>query len=79
MSIVIADVMASMGLTAQDALQGHEGYSLASITAGLARSCQQGVARDEEGGPAHGVVFGDKPRPIRKRLAEESEWVVPPA
>jgi hypothetical protein len=60
-------------------LADHAGFALASFTAGLARECQQGIARDplpEE--PAHALVFGHKTKSVRKRLAREAIWVVPP-
>jgi hypothetical protein len=64
---------------AESVLAGYPGFALASIKAGLARECQQGVARDplpEE--PAHAVVFGHKTKSVRKRLAREATWVVAP-
>ena len=80
MSVVLADTLETLGRPYESALAGHsDGYSLASITAGLARDAEQGVAREptaEE--PAHGVVFGNKSKSIRSRLAKAAEWVVPP-
>lgn len=64
----------------EDVLAGHAGFALASFKAGLARKCGQGVARDplpEE--PAHALVFGVKSKALRRRLARESVWVIPPA
>jgi hypothetical protein len=65
--------------TPETALAHYEGFALAAITAGLARQCGPGVARDplpEE--PAHAVVFGSKSKRISRRLAMGSRWVVPP-
>jgi hypothetical protein len=79
MSILLADVLAGLGRGPDTVLLGHENYALASITAGLARECGQGVARDplpEE--PAHGLVFGKKTRPVRRKLALGCRWVIPP-
>ena len=60
-------------------LAGHAEYGLTSITAGLARECQQGIARDPlPDQPAHAVVFGKKTSSVKRRLARESKWVVPP-
>ena len=79
MSVLLAEIVAQTRRRAEDILAGHEGYGLAAITAGLARDYGQGVARkpsrDE---PAHAEVFGKKPKPVRKRLAKGSEWVLPP-
>jgi hypothetical protein len=70
------------GLSEQDALRGHDGFSLAMFTAGLARELGQGIHPnpDEVSGPAHVLVFGDKPKKtVRQRLAKESVWRVPPS
>ena len=79
MSVLLADVLGEMGRGPATVLAGHQDYGLASVTAGLARECLQGVARDplpEE--QAHGVVFGDKTNRVRRTLAEGSRWVVLP-
>ncbi len=83
MSVFLAKIMAETKRGPEDALVGHEGYALAAITARLARDCQQGVARDpltkERHGkdePAHAVVFGRKSRPIRRKLAKGTTWVI---
>ncbi len=75
MSVVIA--AESRGK--ESVLKGHEGFALAAITAGLARSCGQILVRKplaEE--PAHALVVGDKPKKVRKKLAGGFVWVVPP-
>ena len=61
-------------------IRSYNGFFLAAISAGLARKCAQGVARDplpEE--PAHALVFGEKTRPVQKRFVGESRWIIPPA
>jgi hypothetical protein len=61
-------------------LTDHPGYSLASITAGLARDCGQRIVRRPlTRQPAHAEVFGRKSGKIRNRFAMESRWVVPPS
>ena len=79
MSVLLAEIVAETGRGAREVLAGHEGYGLRTFTAGLARECEQGIARmvlaDE---PAHAEVFGKKPKSVRKKLAKESEWVLPP-
>lgn len=56
-----------------------KGYTLASITAGLARKCGQIVAREPLPHElAHAVVVGEKRKEIRRRFAKEAQWVVPP-
>lgn len=80
MSVMIGDTVMQSGRGPNDVLVGYPGYGLASFTAGLARTCGQGVARDPTPNePAHAVVFGEKPRPVRKRLAQGCEWVILPA
>lgn len=60
-------------------LAGHDGYGLASLTAGFARGVGQGVARDPtEEEPAHALVFGRKTRRVRNKLVSASAWVVLP-
>lgn len=79
MSIVLADLVVVSGRGPQDILIGHDRFALAAITAGLARSKSQGVAKDplpEE--PAHGVVFGNKTDSVRRTFAKNTTWVIPP-
>lgn len=80
MSVLIAADVLDSGRTAASVMQPFSGFAMASFTAGLARSFQQGVARqplDDE--PAHAIVFGRKTDKVKKRLAKESSWAVPPA
>ncbi len=79
MSVMLAAEVIRTERGPEDVLAGHEGFALAEFRAGLARSLNQGVARDpvpEE--PAHAVVFGKKSGSVRKTLAKESEWVIAP-
>jgi len=58
----------------------YDGYSLASLTAGQARGCRQGVARapvPEE--PAHAFLFGPKTKANKQCLARHAVWVIAPA
>lgn len=80
MSVILADVLTQTGRTPEAILAGHEGFALAAITAGRARECGQGVAREPlPDEPAHAVVFGEKSKRVRRKLAEEARWVVPPS
>lgn len=79
MSVDLAKVVTETGRGPEDIIRAHKDFALASITAGLARACRQGVARDplpEE--PAHALVFGKKTKAIRRKLASGSSWVIPP-
>lgn len=79
MSVVLAEELARTGRNPHDVLIGHDGFALAMITAGLARGCDQGVAREPlENEPAHAVVFGRKTHGIRRRLAAGARWMIPP-
>lgn len=75
MSVILAD-----GRMSPDAvLAEHDDYGLAAFTVGLARGCGLGVVRAPEAhNPAHAVVFGTKSTKVRRRLAKECRWVVPP-
>ncbi len=78
MSVFLASVMQAAQRPPTDAVRGHEGFHLAAITAGLARSLDQRVVRDpQEDEPAHGSVVGQKKRACRK-LAKAATWVIPP-
>ena len=78
-SVILAEIYKLTGREALDALAGHEGYALASITAGFARLCAQGVARDPlPDESAHAFVFGRKTKSIKRKLATGSHWVIPP-
>jgi hypothetical protein len=80
MSVFLADLMVELGRGPEEALAGHEGYALVSFSVGLARECNQGVAREPTlTEPAHAVVFGKKTGSVRNRFARECDWVVPPA
>lgn len=75
MSVFIGSEMEST----DPALAVHDGYALASFTAGEARDCGQRLMRDPlPGSPAHAVVFGPKPKSVRKKLGRAARWVVPP-
>ena len=79
MSVILGDDVLRDGRTAASLMQSFLGFSLAAITAGITRSCQQGVAREplaEE--PAHAVVFGRKTDSVKKRLAKSADWILPP-
>ena len=79
MSVVLADLVTASGRGSADVLKGHEGFAVAQITAGLARSKQQGVQRDPfPDEPAHALVFGNKTDSVRKAFAKTCEWVIPP-
>ncbi len=79
MSVDLAEVYIQMGQSPEAALIGYEEFALTSITAGLVRECGLGVARQPlPKNPAHTVVFGKKSQKIRRKLAKEAHWVVPP-
>lgn len=86
MSVYLSIVLLRENREPSVVLAGHEGYSLASITAGLARMHNQTVHPDplpEES--SHAVVCGDKGKnkksAPRKQFAKEAAWIVldPPA
>jgi len=79
MSVVLADLVLESNRGPESVLAGHEGFALAVIIAGLARSRKQGVVRDPQPDePAHALVFGRKGDSVRRALARESCWVIPP-
>lgn len=79
MSVSLAGIVLLGQGAPEHALEGLSGFALSSITAGLARSCEQGIASDPQPhNLAHALVFGKKPKSVRKRLARGSYWVIPP-
>ncbi|HUY37004.1 MAG TPA: hypothetical protein VMV69_30075 [Pirellulales bacterium] len=69
MSVVLGKEVIAAGRDAESVLKGHEGYALASFSAGLARQCGQAVARDpldEE--PAHALVIGKKTGSVKRAV-----------
>jgi hypothetical protein len=79
MSVVLGREVLDAGRSAQSVLLGHEGFALASVLAGFVRTKGLGIVRSplaEE--PAHAEVFGSKTDSIKKALAKNSSWVVPP-
>ena len=80
MSVALEKVLLQLNKGPETVLEGQEeGFSLVSLTAGLARDCNQGIALDSKDlEPAHSVVFGKKTDGVRDRFAKESIWVIPP-
>ena len=80
MSVDLQTVLSEIGLGPETVLEGHDGFALASITAGLARQCSQGIMRKPEpDDPAHAEVFGEKPTVVRRKFARCAVWVVAPS
>lgn len=61
-------------------LRNHEGYGLASFTAGHARGCKQILQRaPTPDDPAHAHVVGPKTRSVKRRLLAGTTIVVAPS
>jgi hypothetical protein len=79
MSIQLAAVLAEYGRGELEVLQGHTGFALARFLAEAARNCGQMIVPEPgPGDPAHGLVVGDKPPSVRKKLQRASEWQTEP-
>lgn len=79
MSVVLGQEVVAAGRDRYSVIAGNDNFCLASVTAGLARSLNQGIVRkprDIE--PAHAEVFGRKTDGVRKRFAREATWVIGP-
>lgn len=80
MSVVLGDDLLAAGREPSSVIVGHDGFGLASVTAQLARSLNQGIARsplpDE---PAHAEVFGNKTTSVRRRFARAAVWIIKPS
>lgn len=79
MSVLWGELVLSSGRAREDILRAHEGFALASFTAGLARQNKQIVSPDAiENEPAHYLVVGEKTKRVRRALSKNSIWEVPP-
>lgn len=79
-SVLLAGLVRQTDRGAEDVIAGFDGYFLAALTAGQARDCQQGVARNPlEDEPAHAYVFGQKTKPLKRCLARHATWVIAPS
>lgn len=79
MSVVLGGEVLAAGRDARTVIAGHDNYCLASVTAGLARSLDQGVIRkplDEE--LAHAEVFGRKTKSVRSKFTKAAIWIIGP-
>lgn len=78
-SVLLVDIVRETGRDEEDVLAGFDGYTLASVTAGDARGCKQGIARDPlPNEPAHAYVFGSKTKSLKRCLARHAQWIIPP-
>lgn len=79
MSVVLGDDVLDSGREPASVIARLDGFRLASVTAGLARSLNQGIARRPlETEPAHAEVSGRKTDGVRKRFAREAIWIIGP-
>jgi hypothetical protein len=79
MSVYQRQIIESEGGSAARVMAGHEGYALASLTAGQLRSKDQTVHPDPlPAESSHTKICGRKSKPVCRRLAAEAVWVIPP-
>jgi hypothetical protein len=80
MSVFLEPVFLESGRQLKVLLAGWPEHSLAAVTAGCARACDQGVLRDPLADePSHSLVVGQKTTNTRKRLAQCFEaWLGAP-
>lgn len=77
MSVSLGDILEALDLLPASALVGHEGYSLASVTAEYVRSLRlDAVEAPIKGDDAHGHVIGKKTGSVRNKLAKTCNWEV---
>jgi hypothetical protein len=81
MSVYLSSVLASENREPSAVLADHAEYSLASFTAGLARTNNQTVHPDPEPDEtAHALICGDKggssKRAPKRQFAQNAEWIV---
>lgn len=80
MSVIIAADVEKDGRSPLEILKNYPNHGIASITADLVRECKQIIVREPTvDEPAHAVVIGSKSKPIRRKLAQNADWVhLPP-
>lgn len=79
MSVVWGEMVLAGGRVREHILVRHDGFGLASITAGLARENQQIVSPDPlPDEPAHYLVVGKKTRSVSRKFSKSAHWEVPP-
>lgn len=79
MSVVLGAEVLAAGRDPQSVISGHDDFCLAALTAGLARSLNQGITRKPLANePAHAEVFGKKTDGVRKRFARAAIWIIEP-
>ena len=79
MSVYRRNVIDSEGGDVRRVMRDHQGFALASLSAGQFRSRGQTVFPDplaEES--SHTKICGPKPESVRRWFATQSEWVIPP-
>lgn len=80
MSVYRSDIIDREGGGFARVMVGHEGFALASLTAGQVRVKDQAVFPDplpEES--SHAKICGPKPESTRRWFAKQSEWVIAPS
>ncbi len=84
-SVYVEDILVGLGQDADAALEGHQGFGLASFPASLAREAGFDVALDPDPsdglrGQAHAIITGNfRPRSPRRLLAKGADIRVLPA
>ena len=64
----------------QEVIVDHPGYGVGTLTAGDARSCNQGVTRwPIPQNPAHAYIFGNKAKANRRCLASHCRIILMPS
>lgn len=78
LSVNLESVMRNAGRPPEDSLKNHPNDFLACITTSVCRDNGQLVGSDPlPDEPAHGYVFGKKPKRIQRALRDAASWVVP--
>ena len=79
MSVQLQEVLEENQIPVETIIEGHENFSVASITAGFARKNSQGIIRAPlDNDPAHAEVFGKKPKSVMRNFSHNSIWIIPP-
>jgi hypothetical protein len=80
MSVYRHDVIDAEGGDVRRVMIGHNGFGLASLTAGQFRVKNQTVhSKPLPSESSHAVICGSKPEGLRRWFAKQATWVIYPA
>jgi hypothetical protein len=79
MSVFVERLVREADSSEMEVMLGHEEYALVAITAGFCRKLNLKISLEPHPDtPGHAVVFGNKTGSVKRKLAMEAIWIIPP-